>query len=92
MKVCFIDEAGDLGLLNDPPQPNDQPVLVIGGLIVDTATLHDVTHAFLDLKSKYFPRPRGNSTMPHRHLHRRQPLQEQERQCLALNFHPEVWL
>ena len=62
MKVCFIDEAGDLGLLNDPPQPNDQPVLVIGGLIVDIANLHDVTHAFLDLKSKYFPRPLANST------------------------------
>ena len=64
MKACFIDEAGDLGALNDPPQPNDQPVLVIGGLIVDIVNLHDFTHAFLDLKSQYFPRPLANSTKP----------------------------
>ena len=64
MKICFIDEAGDLGPLNDPPQPNDQPVLIIGGLIVDIANLHDLTYAFLDLKSQYFPRPLANSTRP----------------------------
>lgn len=64
MKACFIDEAGDLGLLNNPPRPNDQPILVIGGLIVDIADLHDITHAFLDLKSQYFPRPLANSTKP----------------------------
>ena len=64
MKVCFIDEAGDLGLLNDPPRPNDQPVPVIGGLIVDVANLHDFTHTFLDLKSQYFPRPLAGSIRP----------------------------
>ena len=37
MKACFIDEAGDLGALANPPQPNDQPVLVSGGLFVDIA-------------------------------------------------------
>ena len=25
--ICFVDEAGDLGVLANPPQPNDQPVL-----------------------------------------------------------------
>ena len=34
MRVCYIDEAGDLGALADPPQPNDQPVLVIAGLFM----------------------------------------------------------
>ena len=43
MKICFIDEAGDLGALTDPPQPNDQPVLVIGGLFVDVADLASFT-------------------------------------------------
>ena len=55
MKVCFIDESGDLGVLCDPPQPDDQPVLVVGGLIVDTADLHALTHEFLDVKFRYFP-------------------------------------
>ena len=55
MKICFIDEAGDLGALADPPQPNDQPVLVIGGLFVDAADLASFTADFLALKHRYFP-------------------------------------
>ena len=39
LQICFIDEAGGLGVLGNPPLPNDQPVLVIGGLFVDVATL-----------------------------------------------------
>lgn len=38
MQLCFIDEAGDLGVLRDPPAPNEQPVLAIAGLFVDAAT------------------------------------------------------
>ena len=53
MKICFIDEAGDLGALTDPPQPNDQPV--IGGLFVDAADLASFTADFLALKHRYFP-------------------------------------
>ena len=49
MKICFMDEAGDLGELHDPPQPNDQPVLVIGGLMVDAAEFHALTREFLSL-------------------------------------------
>ena len=56
MKICFIDEAGDLGALPDPPQPNDQPVLAIAGLFVDTANLHAFTGDFLTLKHRYFPK------------------------------------
>ena len=55
MKACFIDEAGDLGVLANPPLPNDQPVLVIGGLFVETANLHNLTHDFLNLKQRFFP-------------------------------------
>ena len=55
MQVCFIDEAGDLGALGNPPLPNDQPVLVIGGLFVDAANLPSLTNNFLSLKHQYFP-------------------------------------
>ncbi len=55
MKACFIDEAGDLGAVANPPLPNDQPVLVVGGLFLDTAYLHNLTDDFLNLKSRYFP-------------------------------------
>ena len=54
MRVRFIDEAGDLGALADPPLPNDQPVLVIGGLFVDAANLQALTGDFLALKHRYF--------------------------------------
>ena len=55
MQVCFIDEAGDLGALGNPPRPNDQPVLVLGGLFVDVANLPSLTDYFLNLKYRYFP-------------------------------------
>jgi hypothetical protein len=37
MRILYIDEAGDLGSMPAVPLPsgNDQPVLIIGGLIVD---------------------------------------------------------
>ena len=53
MKVCFIDESGDLGMLRDPPQSNDQPVPVIGGLIVDAAKLHALTDEFRAFKFEH---------------------------------------
>ena len=55
MKVCFVDEAGDLGALANPPLSNDQPVLVVGGLFVDTANIRSLTNDFLNLKQRYFP-------------------------------------
>ncbi len=55
MKACFIDEAGDLGTVANPPLPNDQPILVVGGLFLDTASLQSLTDDFLNLKSRYFP-------------------------------------
>lgn len=55
MQICFVDEAGDLGVVNDPPRSNDQPVLVVGGLFVGVHALGALTHEFLDLKQRYFP-------------------------------------
>ena len=56
MKICFIDEAGDLGALRIPLRPNDQPVFTIAGLFIDVEKLADLTEDFLTLKYKYFPR------------------------------------
>ena len=55
LHLCFIDEAGDLGALRDPPAPNDQPVLVVAGLFVDAAKLATLTHDYLHLKHRFFP-------------------------------------
>ena len=55
MQLCFIDEAGDLGALSDPPLANDQPVLVVGGLFINSAKLPSLTDNFLRLKHQYFP-------------------------------------
>lgn len=55
MKICFIDESGDLGALGNPPLPNDQPVLTVAGLFIDADRLADLTRDYLRLKYKYFP-------------------------------------
>lgn len=57
VKICYIDEAGDLGMLPQEPKlrGNNQPVLVIGGLFIDNECLYDLTHDFLHLKQRYFP-------------------------------------
>ena len=64
MQVCFIDESGYLGVLGNPPLPNDQPVLVIGGLFVDVANLASLTYNLLNLKRQYFPRLPYPSSKP----------------------------
>lgn len=57
VKICYIDESGDLGTMpeNPPPDGNHQPVLVIGGIFVDHNTLYDLTHDFIKLKYRYYP-------------------------------------
>lgn len=57
MRILYIDESGDLGSLPAAPSPsgNDQPVLVIAGLIVDADRLEGITQDFLALKSRWFP-------------------------------------
>lgn len=57
MHIMYIDESGDLGSMPAAPnqQGNDQPVLIIGALIVEAAKLDDLTQDFLALKSQFFP-------------------------------------
>ena len=54
-KFASSTKPGDLGALGNPPRPNDQPVLVLGGLFVDVANLPSLTDYFLNLKYRYFP-------------------------------------
>jgi hypothetical protein len=55
--LLYVDESGDLGSLPAAPAPNgnDQPVLVLGALIVDASRLEAITQDFLHLKSRFFP-------------------------------------
>ena len=55
MHILYVDESGDLGSLSAQPGRNDQPVLVLGGLIVDAARLEAITQDFLYLKRRWFP-------------------------------------
>lgn len=53
--VCYVDEAGCSAAL--PAAKTDiQPVLVVAGLIVDHTQLTSLTHEFLKLKRKYYPK------------------------------------
>jgi len=67
MKLCYIDEAGDLGSIPAIPSQSHkrQPVLVIGALFLDADHLPQFTHSYLNLKARFFPEVR--STL-HRHL------------------------
>jgi hypothetical protein len=57
MQILYIDESGDLGSLPASPSPtgNDQPALVIAGIIIDADRLEAITQDFLALKSRWFP-------------------------------------
>ncbi len=56
MKVLYLDEAGDLKSLPVTPTSNtDQPVFVLGGILVDYVRLDSLTVDFLQLKRRFFP-------------------------------------
>ena len=55
MYICYVDESGDLGALSSPAASNDQPVLVIGAIFVETSRLEAITSDFLNLKYRFFP-------------------------------------
>ncbi len=57
MKILYLDEAGDLKSLPATPTSNtDQPVFVLGGILVGYARLDSLTNDFLHLKRRFFPR------------------------------------
>ncbi len=57
MRICYIDESGDVQPLPSAPpgNGNHQPVLVIAGLILNADRLESLTHDFLELKHRFFP-------------------------------------
>jgi Protein of unknown function (DUF3800) len=57
LHILYVDESGDLGAMPSAPAPNgnDQPVLAIGGLIINASRLEQITQDFLNLKFTWFP-------------------------------------
>lgn len=54
MYFCYIDESGDTTPLSSPTV-NIQPVIAIGGVIVDSSAVHDLTLDLIRLKQRFFP-------------------------------------
>jgi hypothetical protein len=59
MQICYVDESGDLGALPIAPAAtgNDQPVFVLGALLIDVSRLEVLTNDFLGQKFQFFPGP-----------------------------------
>ncbi len=61
MWFCYIDEAGDLGSLSQPPQRNEQPVFVLGGIFLEARHIRPLTKAYIALLRQCYPgRYRGS--------------------------------
>lgn len=54
MKICFVDESGDTQDLTSSTCPL-QPVFVLGGFIVDSTELPELTQEWIHLKQTFFP-------------------------------------
>lgn len=54
MVIAYLDESGDTGVLPAANSPV-QPLFCLLGLAVPEASIHQLTLAFLDLKSQFFP-------------------------------------
>lgn len=55
MWICYVDEAGDLGSLADPPRRNDQPVFVLGGIFLPASAVRPITKEYICLLRTYYP-------------------------------------
>ncbi len=55
MKVCYVDESGDLKGLPAAPTDADQPVFAMTGLTFDAAELRNVINEFIILKRQFYP-------------------------------------
>jgi hypothetical protein len=57
VKIFYLDESGDLKKLSKKPTSNtEQPILVLGGLLIDYTRLDSLTLDFLALKKRFYPR------------------------------------
>jgi len=55
MYIAYMDDAGDLGTVSNPPLHNDQPVFALTILLTNQARLASLVPDFLQLKRTYFP-------------------------------------
>ena len=55
MHIAYMDDAGDLGALANPPLHNDQPVFALTLLVVNQVRLAALVPEFLQIKRNYFP-------------------------------------
>jgi len=55
MQIAYMDDAGDLGIVANPPQHNDQPIFSLTILIANQARLSSLVPEFLQIKRNYFP-------------------------------------
>jgi len=63
MYLCYVDEAGDTGVLPSASAPI-QPVLVVGAVAIPESSLKSVTNDFLALKRRRFPGARPAPVHP----------------------------
>jgi hypothetical protein len=55
MYIAYMDDAGDLGAVANPPQHNDQPVFALTLLFVNQTRLAALVPEFLQVKRNFFP-------------------------------------
>lgn len=55
MYIGYIDDAGDLGPISNPPLHNDQPVFALTMLVVNQGRLSGLVPEFLQIKRNFFP-------------------------------------
>lgn len=55
MYIAYMDDAGDLGAVANPPQHNDQPVFALTLLLVNQTRLSALVPEFLQIKRNFYP-------------------------------------
>ena len=55
MYIAYMDDAGDLGTIANPPLHNDQPVFALTLLLINRNRLAALVPEFLQIKRNYFP-------------------------------------
>ncbi len=55
MYIAYMDDAGDLGSISNPPQHNDQPVFALTILLVNQNRLSSLVQEFLQIKRSFYP-------------------------------------